>query len=142
MASQTNRFLPIAALLILVLTGGCSRSISSVNLEKNARATRGNMAPASLAGCQLKYSDNHGRNIYTFFPDGRYRFAWLSQNESLAESREGRFHYSIMKTNEALIRFEHEPQITLRFTKPGFASGTIQGDLRIYEFQIAPWDAK
>jgi hypothetical protein len=100
------------------------------------------MAPASLADCQLKYSDNHGRNVYTFFPDGRYRFAWLSQNESLTDSREGRFHYSNTKTNEALIRFENEPQITLRFTKPGLATGTIQGDLRIYEFHIAPWDAK
>jgi hypothetical protein len=66
MASPTNHFLPIATVLILALTGGCSRSISSANLEKNTRATRGNMAPASLAGCQLKYSDNHGRNIYTF----------------------------------------------------------------------------
>jgi hypothetical protein len=142
MASQTNRFLPIGALLILVLTGGCSRSISSANLEKNARATRGNMAPASLAGRQLKYSDNHGRNVYTFFPDGRYRFAWLSQNESLADSREGRFHYSATKTNDALIRFENEPQITLRFTEPGLATGTIEGDWRIYQFHIVPWDAK
>ena len=142
MASPTNRFLRIATVLILALTGGCSRSISSANLEKNTRATRGNMAPASLAGSQLKYSDNHGRNFYTFFPDGRYRFAWLSQNESLADSREGRFHYSTTKTNEALIRFENEPQITLRFTKPGSATGTIQGDLRIYEFHIVPCDAK
>ena len=142
MASPTNHFLLIAAVLILALTGGCSRSISSANLEKNTRATRGHMAPASLAGSQLKYSDNHGRNIYTFFPDGRYRFAWLSQHESLADSREGRFHYSTTKTNEAQIRFENEPQITLRFTKPGLATGTIQGDLRIYQFQIVPWDAK
>ena len=142
MASPTNHFLPIAVVLILTLTGGCSRSISSGNLEENTRATRGNMAPTSLAGCQLKYSDNHGRNIYTFFSDGRYRFAWLSQNESLADSREGRFHYSTTKINEALIRFENDPQITLRFTKPGLATGTIQGDLRIYEFHIVPWDAK
>ena len=142
MASPTNRFLRIATVLILALTGGCSRSISSANLEKNTRATRGNMAPASLAGCQLKYSDNHGRNIYTFFPDGRYRFAWLSQNESLADSREGRFHYSATKTNDALIRFENEPQITLRFTEPGLATGTIEGDWRIYQFHIVPWDAK
>ena len=127
---------------MLALTGGCSRSISSANLEKNTRAACGNMAPASLAGSQLKYSDNHGRNIYTFFPDGRYRFAWLSQNESLADSREGRFHYSITKTNEALIRFENEPQIMLQFTKPGLARGTFQGDLRIYQFHVIPWDAK
>jgi hypothetical protein len=142
MASPTNHFLPIVAVLILALMGGCSRSISSANLEKNTRATRGNMAPASLAGRQLKYSDNHGRNIYTFFPDGRYRFAWLSQNESLADSREGRFYYSNTKTNEARIRFENEPQITLRFTEPGLATGTIQGDLRTYQFHIVPKDAE
>jgi hypothetical protein len=141
MASPTNHFLPIVAVLILVVTGGCSRSTSSSTLEKNTRATRGSIAPASLSGSQLKYSDNHGRNIYTFFPDGRYRFAWLSQNESLADSREGRFHYSITKTNEALIRFENEPQITLQFTKPGLATGTIQGDVRIYQFQIVPENA-
>jgi len=142
MASPTNHFLPIAAVLILALMGGCSRSISSANLEKNTRVTRGNMAPPSLAGRQLKYSDNHGRNIYTFFPDGRYRFAWLSQNESLADSREGRFYYSTTKTNEARIRFENEPQITLRFTEPGLATGTIQGDLRTYQFHIVPKDAE
>jgi hypothetical protein len=142
MASPTNHFPPIAAVLILALMGGCSRSISSANLEKNTRAMRGNMAPASLAGRQLKYGDNHGRNIYTFFPDGRYRFAWLSQNESLTDSREGRFHYSTTKINEALIRFENEPQITLRFTELGLATGTIQGDWRIYEFHIVPCDAE
>jgi len=142
MASPTNHFLPIAAVLVLALMGGCSRIISSANLEKNTRVTRGNMAPASLAGRQLKYSDNHGRNIYTFFPDGRYRFAWLSQNESLADSREGRFYYSTTKINEARIRFENEPQITLRFTEPGLATGTIQGDLRTYQFHIVPKDAE
>jgi hypothetical protein len=142
MASLTKHFLPIAAVLILALAGGCSRSISSASLEKSTRSPRSNMAPASLAGSQLKYRDNHGRNIYTFFSDGRYRFAWLSQNESLADSREGRFHYSTTKTNEALIRFENEPPITLRFTKPGLATGTIHGDLRIYQFQIVPENAK
>jgi hypothetical protein len=142
MASLTNHFLPIAAVLILALAGGCSRSISSASLEKNTRTVSGSMAPASLAGRQLKYRDNHGRNIYTFFSDGRYRFAWLSQNESLADSREGRFHYSTTKTNEALIRFENEPTIMLRFTKPGMATGTIEGDKRIYQFQILPEDAK
>jgi hypothetical protein len=141
-AIPTNHFLSIAAVLTLALMGGCSRGISSANLEKNTRATRGNMAPAFLAGSQLKYRDNQGRNIYTFFPDGRYRFAWLSQNESLADSREGRFHYSTTKPNEALIRFENEPQITLRFTKPGLATGTIQGDLRIYHFHIVPSGAE
>jgi hypothetical protein len=142
MASPTTHFLSIAAVLILALAGGCLRSISSASLEKNTRTVSGSMAPASLAGSQLKYRDNHGRNIYTFFSDGRYRFAWLSQNESLADSREGRFHYSITKTNEALIRFENEPPITLRFTKPGMATGTIEGDERIYEFQILPENDK
>jgi hypothetical protein len=142
MARPTTHFLFIAAVLILALAGACSQSISSGSLEKCTRAPRVSMAPASLAGSQLKYRDNHGRNIYTFFSDGRYRFAWLSQNESLADSREGRFQYSTTKTNEALILFENEPPITLRFTKPGMTTGTIQGDERIYQFQILPEDAK
>ncbi len=129
-------------MLALATLVSCAKDSSNTSPRKIPALSSNGLAPGSLAGFQLKSADNHGRNIYTFFPGGRYRFAWLSQNESLADSREGRFDYSITSPNEALLGFEDEPPITLRFFKPGLATGTIQGDLRTYQFQLVPFDAE
>ena len=142
MKSLKTMPLTVAALLALTMLCGCSGRIPFLAQRKNNALPINGMAPQSLAGHQLKYQDNHGRNIYTFFPDGRYRFASLSQNESLADQREGRFQYVIRKPDEAVVSFEDEPPITLRFSDHGRASGTISGDVRIYQFQIVPFDAK
>ena len=128
-----------AALLALGMLCGCSSP--SPEPRKNHAASASGLAPQSLAGSQLKYRDNHGRNIYTFFPDGRYRYASLSQNESLADHREGQFHYAVRSPAEAVVSFDDEPSITLRFADRGLPSGTIDGDVRVYQFQIVPFDA-
>ena len=128
-----------AALLALALL--CSCSTPSPEPRKSHAASASGLAPQSLAGSQLKYRDNHGRNIYTFFPDGRYRYASLSQNESLADHREGRFQYAVRSPAEAVVNFDDESAITLRFTDRGLANGTIDGDMRVYQFQIVPFDA-
>ena len=128
-----------AALLALGLLCGCSSP--STEPRKNHAASASSLAPQSLAGSQLKYRDNHGRNIYTFFPDGRYRYASLSQNESLADHREGRFQYAVRSPSKAVVSFDKEPSITLRFKDRGLAIGTIDGDVRVYQFQIVPFDA-
>lgn len=127
-----------ATLLALALLCGCSTS--SLEPRKNHAASATGLAPQSLAGSQLKYRDNHGRNIYTFFPNGRYRYASLSQNESLADHHEGRFQYAVRSPAEAVVNFEDESAITLRFTDRGLANGTINGDMRVYQFQIVPFD--
>jgi hypothetical protein len=128
-----------AALLALALVCGCSSP--SPEPRKNHEASASGLAPQSLAGNQLKYRDNHSRNIYTFFPDGRYRYASLSQNESFSDHREGRFQYAVRSNAEAVISFDDEPSITLRFTDRDLAVGTIDGDVRVYQFQIVPFDA-
>jgi len=138
MPSLGRTFSLTAALLALATLCACSSPSRERRKRKSIPA--GGLAPQSLAGSQLKYRDNHGRNIYTFFPDGRYRFASLSQNESLANYREGRFQYAVRSPAEAVVNFDNESAITLRFSDRGLANGTIDGDTRVYQFQIVPFN--
>jgi len=137
MLSLRRTFFP-TALLSLALLCGCS-SLSQ-QATKNHTTSASSLAPQSLAGSQLRYRDNHGLNIYTFFPGGRYRYASLSQNESLADHREGRFQYAVRSPAKAVVNFDDESAITLRFSGHGLACGTIDGDMRVYQFQVVPID--
>ena len=116
-------FLGLAA----ILSSSCS---SQVPLRENGPA------PAQLAGRQLQFTDSHGINFYTFFADGRYRYATLSQNKTYADSREGRFTYKRSGSNRAEIRFADEPTIRLTFSELSKATGTIDGDQRTYLFRL------
>jgi hypothetical protein len=104
--------------------------------DANSSSPEHGMAPSALAGSQMKYADNHGRYAYTFFEDGRYRFAFMSQNETTADSRAGRYTYALKSAGGATITFDHEPSIRLTFADPLNATGTIEGDDRTYSFRI------
>jgi len=94
------------------------------------------MAPGALAGSQMKYADNHGRYVYTFLDDGRYRFASMSQNETMADSREGHYTYTVDDAGHATLSFDHDPTIRMTFSDPLNAKGTIEGDERAYSFRF------
>jgi len=94
------------------------------------------MAPKLIAGSQLQYADNHGKNIYTFFKDGRYRYATMSQNQTTAGSREGKYLYTITAPGKATITLDKTEAIRLSFDTPLTATGTLDGDVRKYRFQI------
>jgi len=94
------------------------------------------MAPSALAGSQMKYADNHGHYVYTFFEDGRYRFASMSQNETMADSREGRYTYTLDDAGHVTLSFDHELTIRMTFSDPLNAKGTIEGDEREYSFRL------
>ncbi|MEI7863862.1 MAG: hypothetical protein WCI38_00720 [Chthoniobacterales bacterium] len=104
--------------------------------DANSSSPEHGMAPSALAGSQMKYADNHGHYVYTFFEDGLYRFASMSQNETAADSREGRYTYAVKSAGGATITFDHEPAIRLLFSDPLNATGTIEGDDRTYSFRI------
>lgn len=93
-------------------------------------------APGVIEGRQLEYNDPHGVNIYTFFAEGRYRYATLSQNRSHADSREGRYEYKRTGSETGAIAFKNEPAIRLVFTGPNTATGRVDGDKRVYRFRF------
>jgi len=88
------------------------------------------------AGTQMRYTDNHGHYICTFFSDGRYRFVAVSQNETMADSREGRWAYKVTDPARAELRLDGDSVIRLEFSAPLEASGTIDDDVRIYQFRF------
>jgi len=104
--------------------------------SESAPSSGDDIAPPAIGGTQMKYADNHGRYVYTFFKDGRYRFAFMSQNETVADSREGRYMYTPGHDGKATIAFEGEPAIRLKFSDPLGASGTIEGDDRVHQFRF------
>lgn len=88
------------------------------------------------AGTQMRYTDNHGKYTMTFFGDGRYRFVSVSQNETMADSREGRWEYEVSGRRTALLHLDGDSVIRLEFSAPLVASGTIDDDVRIYRFHF------
>lgn len=88
------------------------------------------------AETQMRYADNHGKYTMTFFGDGRYRFVSVSQNETMADSREGQWEYEVSGPHTALLRLDGDSVIRLEFSAPLEASGTIDDDVRIYQFRF------
>lgn len=94
------------------------------------------------AGAQMRYADNHGKYTYTFFSDGRYRFVAVSQNETMADSREGRWEYQVTGPSRAELRLDGDSVISLKFDGVLEASGTIDDDVRTYRFSFTRPDGE
>lgn len=94
------------------------------------------LAPESIEGRQVEYADLHGINIYSFFTEGRYRYATLSKNRTFADSREGHYEFERTGKKSGTIRFHNEPSIHLVFTSSNSATGRIDGDCRSYRFLL------
>lgn len=116
----------------MLTMSGCGDSLSR-HLLSGASLS---LAPDRIDDRQLKYTDPHGVNIYTFFSHGRFRYATLSQNQSHADSREGRYEYRRTGKNTGTIGFKNEPAIHLVFTDPKNARGRVDGDERVYQFTL------
>ena len=100
------------------------------------------LAMSTPAGAQMRYADNHGKYTYTFFPDGRYRFVAVSQNETMADSREGRWQYKVTGRDRAELRLDGDSVIRLKFNGVLEASGRIDDDARIYQFRFTRPDGE
>ena len=133
MTSIFLRFFPGVGVIgfALLLCGGC------IALKHGGDRTNG-FAPSRIEGCQLRYTDNHGENFYTFFPGGRFRYATISQNRTQADSRSGVYRYARTAPDNGSIELVGEGVITLEFDGPGSAVGRIDGDARLYRFSIEP----
>ncbi len=107
-----------------------------------AAAVENGLAPKIIAGSQLHYADNHGKNVYTFLTGGRFRFATMSQNQTTADSREGKYTYAITSPDNALISLDKNSAIRLRFDNPLTARGTVDDDVRTYRFTITRPDGE
>ena len=87
----------------------------------------------SPGGSRFRYQDNHGRYTVTLFPGGRYRFVSISQNESMADTQEGRWSWRRSGRNQGELRLGPESWY-LRFFSPDRAEATTSGDMRTYSF--------
>jgi hypothetical protein len=60
----------------------------------------------------------------------------MSQNQTTAGSREGKYLYTITAPGKATITLDRTETIRLSFDTPLTATGTLDGDVRKYRFQI------
>lgn len=119
----------VASAFVLLFCGGC------IALKPHGEET-GGFAPARIEGCQLRYTDNHGVNFYTFFHGDRFRYATISQNRTQADSRSGVYRYARTAPDNGSIELVGEGVIKLEFDGPGSAVGRIDGDARLYRVSI------
>jgi hypothetical protein len=94
---------------------------------------------ADLSGTRLRYSDNHGRYNMTLFPGGRYRFVSISQNESVADTTEGRWSYQRTGPQTGELNVGGEVWY-LEFTSSSAARASTPGDVRTYFFAFERLD--
>jgi hypothetical protein len=94
------------------------------------------MAPRSLAGTKMSYTDLHSRNVFTFFANGTFQFDYIHHSGTDTGGRSGRYRYKITSPNNAVIDCGDDEVISLRFDSPLTATGTIEGDLRPYRFTL------
>ncbi|HWB06006.1 MAG TPA: hypothetical protein VG796_23490 [Verrucomicrobiales bacterium] len=89
----------------------------------------------SPGGSRLRYQDNHGRYTITLFPGGRYRFVSISQNETMADTTEGRWSWERTGFNRGELTIGGDTW-NLRFVSPQRAEATTDGDVRPYFFSF------
>ena len=87
----------------------------------------------SPGGSRIRYQDNHGRYTVTLFPGGRYRFVSISQNETMADTQEGRWTWRRSGRNQGELRIGPESWY-LRFFSPDRAEASTPGDMRTHTF--------
>jgi hypothetical protein len=133
---------PLAAAVSAASLTSCETPAPATNPPAETATVDNGMAPRSIANHQMRYSDNHGSYTYTFFGDGRYRFASMSQNQTVADSREGRYQYAITSPGKSIVTFDDEPPIRLSFSGPLDATGQIEGDQRNYRFTFTRPDGE
>jgi hypothetical protein len=139
LSDEITPLLPVHCLRALALRlrrSDGSRTSAPYQDAPKIKADNG-LAPLAIAGNQLHYRDNHGSYTYTFFSDGRYRFASVHQTGTSADSREGRYRYVITAPGKAALSFDKESTIRLRFESPLDRTGTTDGDVRPFAFTIS-----
>ena len=90
----------------------------------------------------MYYRDNHGQNTYTFLADGRYRFASMSQNRTVADSSEGRWAWRLLTTDRGELTLSNGQRAVLDFSAPLQATGKFEGDVRAYSFRFTREDGE
>jgi hypothetical protein len=90
----------------------------------------------------MHYRDNHGDYTYTFFADGRYRFAAMSQNRTVADSAEGRWTWKLLTTDRAELTLSNGQRAVMDFSAPLQATGKFEGDVRPYSFRFTREDGE
>jgi hypothetical protein len=86
-------------------------------------------------GARIRYQDNHGTYTITLFPDGRYRHVSVSQNETLADTREGRWTWEPAANGRGELTLGDNTW-TLRFVSQDRADAKTDGDVRTYRFSF------
>ncbi len=92
---------------------------------------------ANPAGARIRYQDNHGKYVITLFPDHRYRWVSVSANETMADTREGKWRWKPSGAGKGELDFGDDTW-TLRFTSPDKAEAKTEGDMRTYYFTFEP----
>jgi len=121
---KTSSFLSINAPAMIVCA--CSGILPGVGI----------LAPASMAGFGMDYSDLHGSYKYSFSADGTYRADIHHASGSRETTRSGTWKWTRKSPSDAVLVLDGAKTLNLKFTTFDHANGTVEGDLRLYAFEF------
>lgn len=144
-AHRTLRHFVLPATLLLSACGP-SGAPEAAALETPrppaAVVTDNGMAPRSIAGSKLHYSDLHSRNTYEFRLNGTFVFDYVHHGSGDAGQRDGTYRYRITSPGKARVDFGDGDFMLMEFDTPLSGTCVFDGDVRRYGFTLTRPDGE
>lgn len=96
----------------------------------------GILAPESVSGYRMDYSDLHGIYTYRFLENGSFRAEIKYSNGNAEAPRNGKWIWERTDYNKAALTLDGSETLNLTFTTDDHANGTFAGDKRLYAFEF------
>ncbi len=96
----------------------------------------GILAPASVAGYRMDFSDLEGTHEYRFAADGTYTEKCTPADVSQATTEAGEWKWTRSSPSDATLTLDENKIVNLKFTTDDHANGTFSGQKRLYAFEF------
>ncbi len=121
---KAYRFL--AALPALAIFTACSGIMPGVGI----------LAPKTISGYQMDFSDLEGMHNYRFVDDGTYREQCTPADASKATKKTGSWKWTRKSPSQAILVLDAKDTLLLDFTTEDHANGTFGGGGQVYAFEF------
>ena len=96
----------------------------------------GILAPASVSGYRMDFSDLDGTHEFLFAADGTYSEKCTPADVSQATAKSGNWKWTRQSPSTAVLILDGSKTVDLKFTTDDHANGTISGHSRLYAFEF------
>ncbi len=97
----------------------------------------GILAPKSISGYRMDFSDLEGTHEYRFSKNGTYAEKCTPEGTSKSTVKSGQWKWTKNRPSRAILTLDDSETLRLTFTTDDHANGLFDGDDRIYAFEFS-----